>query len=129
MTKEFIPYEQALELKELGFVEPCFGLFNNIEPNELYELHSHSTSANTGKLILAPLYQQTFRWFRRKYKLHPYIGLHDRENEESWRFEISILSKYELAYNQNIRKEPYYKYYEEAELACLIKLIEIVKKK
>ena len=24
MNKEFIPYEQALELKELGFDEPCF---------------------------------------------------------------------------------------------------------
>ena len=25
MNKEFIPYEQALALKELGFDEPCFG--------------------------------------------------------------------------------------------------------
>ena len=24
MTKEFVPYEQVLELKELGFDEPCF---------------------------------------------------------------------------------------------------------
>ena len=24
MDKEFIPYEQALALKELGFDEPCF---------------------------------------------------------------------------------------------------------
>ena len=24
MEKEFIPYEQALALKELGFNEPCF---------------------------------------------------------------------------------------------------------
>jgi len=24
MDKEFIPYKQALELKELGFDEPCF---------------------------------------------------------------------------------------------------------
>lgn len=23
MTKEFIPYEQALDLKDLGFNEPC----------------------------------------------------------------------------------------------------------
>ena len=28
MEKEFIPYEQALALKELGFDEPCFGYFN-----------------------------------------------------------------------------------------------------
>ncbi len=28
MNKEFIPYEQALELKELGFDEPCFGCYD-----------------------------------------------------------------------------------------------------
>jgi hypothetical protein len=27
MEKEFIPYEQALELKELEFNEPCFGCY------------------------------------------------------------------------------------------------------
>ena len=29
MEKEFIPYEQALALKELGFDEHCFGLYEN----------------------------------------------------------------------------------------------------
>ena len=27
MNKEFIPYEQALHLKELGFNEGCFGYY------------------------------------------------------------------------------------------------------
>ncbi len=27
MNKEFIPYEQALALKELGFDEPCFAWY------------------------------------------------------------------------------------------------------
>jgi hypothetical protein len=30
MNKEFVPYEQALALKELGFNEPCFGNYNNL---------------------------------------------------------------------------------------------------
>jgi hypothetical protein len=30
MEKEFIPYNLALELKDLGFDEPCFGYY---EPN------------------------------------------------------------------------------------------------
>ena len=29
MNKEFIPYEQALELKELGFDEPCLGCYDD----------------------------------------------------------------------------------------------------
>ena len=27
IENEFIPYEQALALKELGFDEPCFGIY------------------------------------------------------------------------------------------------------
>jgi hypothetical protein len=31
MTAEFIPYEQALELKELGFDEPCLAYYSDVE--------------------------------------------------------------------------------------------------
>ena len=27
IEKEFVPYEESLALKELGFNEPCFGYF------------------------------------------------------------------------------------------------------
>ncbi len=29
MEKDFIPYEEALALKELGFDEPCFAVYFN----------------------------------------------------------------------------------------------------
>jgi hypothetical protein len=28
MNKDFVHYEEALELKELGFNEPCFGYYS-----------------------------------------------------------------------------------------------------
>ena len=34
MKTEFIPYEQALELKELGFDEPCFGRYDGRDENK-----------------------------------------------------------------------------------------------
>jgi hypothetical protein len=133
MEKEFIPYEQALALKELGFNEPCWCYFMNgiFHPSLIindYEYLNQMPQKHI-EFVLAPLYQQAFKWFREKYKLYPEIGLHDREDEKTWRFTISILGYYELAYNQNVGKEPYHKTYEEAELACLKKLIEIVKEK
>jgi hypothetical protein len=92
MNKEFIPYEQALELKELGFKKDNdFGL--------LYK----------GEDIPAILYQQAFRWFRDKYDL--FISIMHYENGYS----INDLRRFDT--------------YEEAELACLKKLIEIVKNK
>ena len=29
LEKEFIPYQQSLDMKELGFNEPCLGLYHN----------------------------------------------------------------------------------------------------
>ena len=63
MEKEFIPYEQALALKELGFDEMCFGLY--APPSKTVFLH-HYGLLRAKEQVLAPLYQQAFRWFREK---------------------------------------------------------------
>ena len=98
MNKEFIPYEQALELKELGFDERTLRAYYK-ESEQLLDIGSGNMYDTK-----APLYQQAFRWFREKHGLYPEIGLHDREDEKTWRFTISILGYYELAYNQNVGK-------------------------
>ena len=119
MTKEFVPYEQALALKELGFDEDCFGLYNPI----FYLDHNSKNSIidaltdNKEAVCSAPLYQQAFRWFREKYQLHSTIT---SISQESWQWHITkpgeSLGK--------LYDEDFYTY-EEAELACLTKLIEI----
>jgi hypothetical protein len=122
MNKEFIPYEQALALKELGFDEPCFGCYfhNNkdvVEYNPDGILLNHN---NRNSRISAPLYQQAFRWFREKYELFSCIM-----TEYSYGGNISAYHINGL-HQSNISKGDFYNY-EEAELACLKKLIEIVK--
>jgi len=111
MNKEFIPYEQALELKELGFDEPYyFATYldsSNLIPRE------EEDGWDLSKGIIAPLYQQAFRWFREKY-----ILIYVIVKAESWFFTINGCNTQE-GFNT----------YEEAELACLRKLIEIVKEK
>ena len=104
MSKEFIPYEQALELKELGFNELCLFYYADNEALRIYH-----QSEIYDDLVGAPLYQQAFRWFREKYDL--FISIMHYENGYS----INDLRRFET--------------YEEAELACLKKLIEIVKNK
>jgi len=58
-NKEFIPYEQALELKELGFDEPCFGWFAS-DKTLIKEVIEKTD------FTLAPLYQQVVEWLRQK---------------------------------------------------------------
>ena len=69
MNKEFIPYERALELKELGFDELCLFYYTDNESLRIYH-----QSEIYDDLVGAPLYQQAFRWFREKYKFTYSIG-------------------------------------------------------
>jgi len=104
MNKEFVNYEQALALKKLGFDEPCFGLYHN--DKTFYPTQCKSHEQFHGQICSAPLYQQAFRWFSEKCGLSHY----------------------------NIRRDYYIsedgvRSYDDIELECLKKLIEIVKNK
>jgi hypothetical protein len=127
MNKEFVPYEQALALKELGFDEPCFGYYhicNTDELKEIYEcdyfFHEKSGNFNSNCLLLkAPLYQQAFRWFREKYGLWQIVM---QNTDEDWTYDImTIIGMIDY------KIFDVFDTYEEAELACLKKLIEIAK--
>ena len=117
MEKEFVPYELALRLKALGFDEPCFGLY--APPSKTVFLH-HYGLLRAKEQVLAPLYQQAFRWFRETHDLACYIY---RTNFTSYEWVIDI----DEAYAQDSELD--YTSYEKAELACLEKLLEIVESK
>jgi hypothetical protein len=126
-NKEFVPYEIALALKELGFNETCFGYWNRDPylPKPTFNLVKPFIHE---WCVPAPLKQQAFKFFREK---HGLIGLPRRDfsrNYNGWWFEI---------FKQKIKSDNpillddsdyiNFETYEEAELACLRKLIEIAK--
>jgi hypothetical protein len=131
MKKEFIPYEQALALKELGFDEPCLAQYKKYVFGEAaldIGFSKNEIISKFDNLILfcsAPLYQQAFRWFREKYKLVNYI-----EYYAEWNFEIFRIDDKIAEVQDDVNVDYTFKggTYEEAELECLSKLIEIVKK-
>ena len=76
MKNEFIPYEQALELKELGFDEPCFGkIYADGGSEQLSYPYKNSDQIGKVTSCSAPLYQQVFRWFCEKYDLKEDYGI------------------------------------------------------
>jgi hypothetical protein len=120
MEKEFIPYEQALALKELGFDEPCMGYYmenNNLKMRLIQKKQKEQDEFSE----LAPLYQQVFRWFREKYGYYTDLFVDD---DKTFGFMISYFIEIGRGDKPIQRK---YSTYEEAELECLKKLIEIVK--
>ena len=121
MKKEFIPYEQALALKELGFDKPCFrGWYKN---NEIW-YHPDSDI-----VLDNPTFSQAFRWFREKYNLFGFV-LSIGERNYEWRIQnIKYLQDKRHFTLADIGGGEFDNTYEEAELECLKKLIEIVKNK
>ena len=125
MNKEFVTYEQALALKELGFEDFDFNLlgFFNFK-GEFFDAHARGFNrmAYEDDSLLAPLKQQAFRWFREKHKL---------QAEILWRGDMGCFcyKTGKFKYGSHDFSKDDYKTYEEAEQACLDKLIEIVKNK
>lgn len=121
MEKEFIPYEQAVALKELGFDEGCFSLyFNNGEfSNFIHSFTVNSEVVEKTSSIPAPTFSQAFRWFREKYNFYNQI-----HKGYGWEGIIRNSSNGDILWNDGTYTSP-----EEAELECLKKLIEIVKEK
>jgi hypothetical protein len=132
MEAEFIPYEQALALKELGFDEPCFGFYNvkGVFVSDYKVTKLQIDYLKLEECCLVPLYQQVFRWFREKYKL--YVNIIYDWNAEIFRVTIMKQNEDKSCKVIYLKEGDYIKEYktlEEAELECLKKLIEIVKEK
>ena len=145
MNIEFVPYKESMDLKDIGFDEPCFAHWN---PNseEISFFHSFNTLTKTNKWFIdfenefpkiektqctAPLYSQAFRWFRKNRNLEYQISKSPNgnynvvihKNTEEYLRRISRLRNPCLCEIVDLYS------YEEVELSCLQKLIEIVKNK
>ena len=110
MEKEFVIYSLALRMKKLGYNERCImhwwkGKLSYYQMGDFSPTHTS-----------APTFSQAFRWFREKYALDSYI----RPNVV-----IDVPKTYQFNIDDNT-DDIWYGTYEEAELACLEKLIKIV---
>ena len=126
MEKEFVTYELALKMKQLGFDNvPCLAIWYNIPELEDYEFFDFSNHfsyqhyetqyyANKGfkDAVLCPLYQQAFKWVMQ----FPQI--------KKWRCNIALYS--DGTYSIKDGKDAIYEYLSVE--SCLKKLIEFVEK-
>ena len=134
---EFITYEQALALKELGFDEPCWAWWHIEDCDTRYcysDQRSPIQNSRETEIIGLPTFSQAFRWFREKYGLMHIINPYDFTAEIDSLKERIVDEKYgDFIPHHHIiddeGEEIKHSSYEEAEHACLDKLIEIVKNK
>jgi hypothetical protein len=138
MEKEFVPYELALRMKQLGFDGSCFAIWSGFDEQNfsitdtirLYSSGFRINGTQSSKFyindfnslrVAAPTFSQVFRWFREKYDLHHVI--------HQFTFKKGTDEEYlaEVAKADDTFSEC--RTYEDAEVACLEKLIEIIEEK
>ena len=108
--KYFVPYELALEMKALGFNEPCF---KNSEHRkvckeqeqpggcQLHNLHCSYPNCTIDKTITPiklPTYQQAFRWFREEYNIPSHIATHWQRDLDAYSYQYHFIED-KIEYN------------------------------
>jgi hypothetical protein len=145
--KDFVLYDEAIALKDIGFDEECFNYYDDDNDEQKYELFPYLSIAgiraseriqNQGfeNTISTPTYAQSFRWFREKHGL--YVSQVPEFYQDGINFNWQILwylPKEEwktrhihtgtFMYGDNGE----YPTQEDMELGILKKLIEIVKER
>ena len=119
MEKEFVTYELALKMKELGYNEPCFGFHSKIHGLMMVKTSGSSSLYKDAGECLAPTYSQAFRWFREMYGLDSFCRQTNLDGRSY--FKISRIETDEIIRGYS----NFTSTYEEAEIACLTKIIEI----
>jgi len=119
MVKDFIQYTEALELKQLGFDEPCFAFYDEslYFPNNENQYGTFCNQKLDASSCSAPTYSQAFRWFRDNGKVAEIFSQLLPSNKYKWGFKIQGVEGVTDGFFT----------YEEAELACLREMIKIVK--
>ena len=131
MKEQFVPYEQALKLKELGFDEECFTYFKNgiidLDDEGILEIYKNYDAHNDiDEYISSPLWQQAFDWFIDVMLLDnfiiPYWFIDGEYKVKKYTYSIEPSNRFDEYFDCDSDQ---YDTYEEARLECLKRLIEL----
>jgi len=128
MMNELISYNDSLMLRELGFDEACFAWYSKgqliLEHHIIFtgdQYYMREEDCN------APTFSQAFRFFRKKFNLFSCVELH-LNFPIRYYFMIEEIGNDDFVYHTE-NETIFYDKYEDAEIACLKLLIELVKNK
>lgn len=140
MKEQFVNYDIALKLKELGFNKRCFayyfenkvfhlggrlGTIDDIVIDRKYveDICQHKDSC------LAPLWQQVLEWFRKKHNIEASIQFDDNNIKYYYFIHTNIKDCYSNRIcSLNNAKDRVFDTYEEARKAAILEAIKLISK-
>lgn len=125
LEEDFVPYEEAIALRELGFNKPCMGVFA-LDKNGFERCGRKTLWTDVfDTWVKTPTWKVAFKWFRENKGLYGTIvpQIQKKFHYDIWRIfdenNSPILSERVIFSNRG------YKTPEKAELECLRELIKI----
>lgn len=123
MKEQFVTYELALKLKNLGFNEDCFAVYYDGVLHEHGAMNEYLPDKTN---CSAPLWQQAFDWFRKEHNILGFVSIDNSIIDDGvfgWRIEDKNGKSVEVGLGAKNST------YEETREVCLDGLIRIVKYK
>jgi len=120
---DLVPFERAMSLRNLGFREPTDYTYYKLPNGDIKADKIHF--ADYIIQVSAPYFQEAFRWFRLHNSLDKNIESMTKEGEDKKRYFYQITLRETGLFINSIYTEDMFDSYEEAELACLDRLIKI----
>ena len=82
---EFVPYTQALQLKELGYDIPTIASYSDENTFNLADGGMmYRTTPSEPEFCIAPQYHQAFKWLEKNYKLNISVDITPTEGFKNW---------------------------------------------
>jgi len=127
LYEDYVTYQQALALKEIGFQEPCYRYKDNIGGyfNEKGSFNWNMTNDNN--FISIPLKYQVFKWFRKHYQLHSRVSQWCGERFYSYIEDMCFPRRYDQLPSTSMKLFNESPTHEEAEGFIIDRLIELAK--
>lgn len=133
MKEQFVTFEIALKLKELGFDEECFSAYT--EDGGLMDIGNYSNYDKIGELdghsyyisCLSPLWQQVIDWLREEHK----IDIYPEPTYSLTEYSFKVITVHGKSKKQEYwdGMEKTYNTYQEAREQAILKAIELCQNK
>lgn len=132
MKKKFVPHQQSLELKELGFDDPCVGYYNHnkqlmryFNPDEDWNSLENQTLKNSQitmiDFVTSPLWQDAFNflWWKFNYYAEFFV-----DDNKTFGYMITTFIDEKRVDSDIVRK---FKTENECKKDCIINIINKIK--
>jgi hypothetical protein len=128
MKEFFVSYNEAMQMRDLQFNEPCMAHYEiamGIMP-PVHLLHSYPMEEQKPHLLLAPTHEQAFKWLRDNTTLPMHPSIVPVDSWKSWSYIIisqDATSLYEIKPDISLE----FQAFEDAQTACLKHMLSLLK--